>query len=278
MAGDQLIERYLADLRRRLAWRADVDDVIAEAADHLLSAVERLVADGESTERAQQAVLGRFGDPTTVATAFAATSTGGLAMPTRFTRLAGVAAMIAAALWAVSAAMWLIDEFLEPSGRAEPVVQLVAFASLLGASALMVVVVVGLHRRHGGLGALGRIGLSLIGLSAVATLLFWFVMGWGVLLALGLLLVAIAVNARGLAPTLPTAAFGGAWLVAATTWSVLRYLEVGTRDEWGDFPAVSPLAIAVGVVILVPGLIGLGRWLSSETPADLVHGEPMATA
>ncbi len=58
-------------------------------------------------------------------------------MPTNFTRLAGIAAIVSAVLWAASAAMWLVDHFLDPSGTA---------------------------------------GV------AVATLMFWFVMGWGLLL------------------------------------------------------------------------------------------------
>ncbi len=278
MAGYDLIDDYLAALRRRLTWRIDVDDVIAEAEDHLVSAVERAIDDGATHERAQHQVLARFGDSTTVAAAFAATSTGGLAMPTKFTKMAGLAAMVAAALWVIAASAWVLDEVLDRSGSAGDALVYVAFASLVGAAVATAVLVVGLNRRHGGLGPLGAIGLALVGLGTLATLLFWFVMGWGVLFALGMLLVAAAVNARGVAPTGPTVAFGGAWLVGVVTWSVLRYLEVGTRDEWGDYPIVSPAAVAVAAVILAPGLIGLGRWLRAETPADLVHGEPMAAA
>lgn len=275
MAGYELIEAYLVGLRRRLAWRPDLDDVLAEAEDHLLSAIERLIADGAADEPAQQEVLGRFGDSTTVAAAFAATSRGGLAMPTKFTKWSGVAAMIAAGMWITSAALWLIDELLTPSDDALGNLKL---ATLISAAALTVVVVVGLNRRHGGLGALGTIGLALVGVGVAATLMYWFVMGWGVLLAAGMLLVALAVHSRGLAPTAATAAFGAAWTVGVIAWSVLRILEVGTRDRWGDYPIVSPIAIAVGVVILAPGLIGLGRWLSSETPVDLDSPERLAAA
>ncbi len=278
MASYQLIDDYLAGLRRRMAWRADVDDVIAEAEDHLRSALELRIAAGEAAGAAQQAVLARFGDPTTVATAFAATGTGGLAVPTRFTKRAGLAAMVAAGLWTAFAVLWLTDELAGLSERIDQSLALLAMASLVGAAALTVVVVVGLNRRHGGLGPMGTIGSVLVGLGVLATVPFWFVMGWGVLLAAGMLLVALAVHARGLAPTAATAAFGAAWTVGVSTWSVLRVLEVGTRDEWGDYPIVSPTAITVGVVILAPGLVGLGRWLSGETPADLDSPEPLAAA
>ena len=278
MAGYQLIDAYIHGLRRRLLWCPDVDDLIAEAEDHLVSAMERLKADDADDISIQQAVLGQFGDSTTVATAFAATSTGGLAMPTRFTRRAGVAAIVAAVLWTAFAAMWLIDEIFDLSDRANQITSFGGLFSLIGATALTVVVVVGLNRRHGGLGPLGTIGLILIGFSVVAALLFWFVMGWGLLLAIGMLLVAVAVNARRLAPTAATAAFGVAWLVGVSTWSVLRLMEIGTRDRWGDYPLVSPIAITVGVVILVPGLIGLGLWLSKEVPADVDSPESLARA
>lgn len=197
-------------------------------------------------------------------------------MPTKFTRLAGIAAIVSAVLWAASAAMWLVDHFLDPSGRAEIAVGSAAFMTLVGAAASSGLLIIGLHRRHGGLGPLGAIGLALVGVGVVATLMFWFVMGWGLLLAAGMLLVALAVHARGLAPTAATVAFGGGWSIGVITWSVLRVLEVGTRDQWGDYPIVSPTAIAVGVAILAPGLIGLGRWLSTETPQDLDSPESLA--
>ncbi|MGI9617006.1 MAG: hypothetical protein ACR2QO_29085 [Acidimicrobiales bacterium] len=276
MASYELIDEYLVALRLRLLWRPDVDDVVAEAADHLLSAMERLTADGADGLSAQHQVLARFGDSTTVATAFATTSTGGLAVPTKFTKLAGVAAIVAALLWAGSASMWLLDQRVDPSGGAEQVVTYLAAATLVGAASLTVMAIVGLNRRHGGLGALGGIGLALAAVGMVATLLFWFVMGWGVLFAAGMLLIALAMKARRLAPSAATAAFGSAWLVGVVTWSVLRYLEVGTRDQWGDYPIVSPIAISAAVLILAPGLIGLGRWLSSETPAELDSPEPLA--
>lgn len=269
MAGYQMIDAYLIELRRRLFWSPDVDDAMAEAEDHLLCAVESLIESGAGRDEAQHAVLSRFGPTTTVAAAHAATSSGGVAMPTKFTRLAGIAAIASAVMWSITAAIWLVGHFVGTDGQAEVVVALLAFATLVAAAGSTTLVVVGLRLRHGGLGPLGDVGLALIGLGLVATLLFWFVMGWGMLLALGMLLVAIAVYTRNIAPNTATIAFGAAWTIGVIAWSVLRVLEVGTRDRWGDFPIVSPIAIAVGVAVLVPGLIGLGRWLSTETLHDL---------
>lgn len=282
MASYQLINAYLLGLRRRLAWRPDVDEVMAELEDHLLSSIEQLIEGGTGIESAQQLALDRFGDANTVATTFAATSGGGLAMPTTFTRRAGVAALVAAGLWAVFAATWLIEDFTNPSqqsfGGASRALNLLAMVSLMAAGALTAVLVIGLNRRHGGLGPLGAIGLVFVGLGVVASLVFWFVMGWSALFATGMLLVALAVRSRRLAPAAATAAFGAAWTVGALIWPLLHTLEVGTRDQWGNYPVATQTAIIAGVSILVPGLVGLGRWLSTETPVDVNSPEPMAAA
>ena len=278
MAGYELIDDYVGDLRRRLSWSPDRDDLAAEAHDHLLCAVEQLIDAGTNSHEAQRAVLDRFGHSTTVAASHAATSKGGIAMPTKFTRLAGMAAIASAALWTASALAWLAGHFMDPSDSAQTALAWFALTTLFTAAGTTTILVVGLTQRHGGLGPLGNIGLGLLGLGVVATLMFWFVMGWGTLLALGMALIAIAVRSRGLAPIRSIVAFGSAWGIGVITWSVLRVLEVGTRDQWGDYPIVSPTAIAVGVTILVPGLIGLGRWLSTETPLDIDHPEPIPTA
>jgi len=276
MAGYELIDAYLVGLRRRLAWRPDVDDVVAEAGDHLYSAVERLIDDGSSRAAAQRDVLDRFGDSTTVASAFAATSSGGLAIPTTFTRRAGFAALVAAGLWVGVAGLWLASEVLPDESAM--IAWRLGWICLLGASASTMVVMIGLRRRHGGLGPLGTVALILAGLGVVATVFGWFVMGWGVLFAVGMLLLALAVHSRDVAPRAAVIAFGGAWSVGVITWSVLRALEVGPRNEWGDYEIVSPVAVAVGVTVLVPGLLGLGRWLSRETPVNLDSAEPLAAA
>ena len=277
MADDQLIDGYLARLRRELAWRSDADEIVDEAADHLLSATERLTADGVDRGEAERLAIEHFGDTTTIATDYASSSNGGLAVPTKFTKLAGVAALVAAPCWLAVAAGWMAAHLLDVEGVADVIAAYGILASLVGASVATTLAVLGLIRRHGGLGLLGHIGLTLMGLGVVATLLFWFVMGWAVLFAAGMLLVALAANGRGLAPRASVVAFGAAWSAGAITWSVLRALEVGTRDQWGDYPIVSPIAIAVGVAILVPGLIGIGRWLAAETPVDLDIVDPLTT-
>ncbi len=84
-----LIDGYLMELRRALRWRADLDDVCAEVEDHLRENAERLVATGVAPAEAQRRTLECFGDLGMVARSFAATPSGGLAVPTTFTRRSG---------------------------------------------------------------------------------------------------------------------------------------------------------------------------------------------
>jgi hypothetical protein len=80
------------------------------------------------------------------------------------------------------------------------------------------------------------------------------------------------------APRAATAAFGGAWTLGVITWIVLRALEVGTADEWGDYWVAHWALLGVGVSVMAIGLVGLGTWLRAEQPADLGPAEPFATA
>ena len=73
-------------------------------------------------------------------------------------------------------------------------------------------------------------------------------------------------------------AFGGAWPLALVTWSGLRAAEVGTADEWGDYWAASWAFLMVGSAVFAAGLLGLGRWLRSEEPADRPPVEALVEA
>ncbi len=111
MAEYVLIDGYVDTLRTRVRWRRDVDDLVAEVEDHLYSTVERFEATGTDSQLAQRKTLERFGDPDLVADAFASTPRGGIAVPTKFTRFAGLAAIFASVSWAAAVAVyWLADD------------------------------------------------------------------------------------------------------------------------------------------------------------------------
>ena len=282
MAGHDLIDTYLAHLAHRMRWRDDADDIVAEVGDHLCTAVERSEADGLDTAEAQRRTLERFGDPDLVATAFATTSKGGVAVPTQFTKQAGSMALVAAALLPTFLIAWIIGDRIEDStgdwGGASQAFFTIGTLMLVAATGLTLVVMLGLRERLGGLGPLGTAGVVLVGLGTVASLLSWFLLGWGSLVAVGTLLFATAMRRVDVAPRRATVAFGGAWTLGVVAWIALRSMEVGTADEWGDYWVAQWGFLGVGVTVMVLGLVGLGTWLRAEQPADIGPAEPLATA
>ena len=117
MAQYALIDGYLEALRSSVAWHRDAEDVVAEAKDHLYSTVAKLRAEGFEVRSAEQVTLQRFGRSEIVAAAFAASPTGGLAVPTVSTQKSGRLAILCALLWPVALSAWWIGGALEPLGR-----------------------------------------------------------------------------------------------------------------------------------------------------------------
>jgi HAAS len=280
MAEYSLIEAYLATLREHLPARPDLDDVVAEARDHLYSTVERLQAAGTETRRAQRETLERFGDPDVVGAAFSA-PTDGVSLPTRFTRTAGTLAIVGAVLWLALVVFWWVAGAVPPWGDVEwqsgstasGLFYVLGAATLLGAGGLTFIAVVALNQRHGGLGAIGPAGLLFVGLGLVFCLAAWIFAGWGLLMMVGTILVATAMLRRGIAPRLPTLALGGALVAGALTWTVVRVAN-GTLVDfsvglWDDQWVVNLTGVTIAAVILAVGLAGLGGWLRSEEPTDV---------
>lgn len=267
MAEYVLIDGYLDAFRTQVRWRKDVEDLVAEVEDHLYSTVERFEARGTNAQLAQRQTLERFGDPDLMAEAFASTPRGGLAVPTKFTNTAGFAAIAASALWvAVVAIFWIgsAGDFDDtPAGLA-------FFASMVGAGALTAWATAGVRQRLGGLGWLGLVGLVILGIGvAVSIVVFWAIPLWMGVQGLGMLLVALAAWPIGVAPKPATAAYGSGMLLGLVTFVVLRAMEVGPVDGWGDYEVAYQAGLTVGLVITAAGILGLGLWLRNEEPADI---------
>jgi hypothetical protein len=208
-----------------------------------------------------------------VARAYAVSPNGGLAIPTRSTRTAGAYAIGSAVLWLAVVGAWGVTGLVEPRyewrSSGSSMTDAFGAAALLGATALMVVAMVGLDRRHGGLGALGTAGLIIAGGGLVAALAAWVFTGWGTLTTLGVLLFGVAMWRRNVAPRLSTLLLGGGPVVGAIAWAILRGAR-GTIDLsglWGEHWFANEVGLTVGGAILAIGLLGLGRWLRSEEPA-----------
>ena len=71
------------------------------------------------------------------------------------------------------------------------------------------------------------------------------------------------------APRLPMIGYGSGFLLGSVAFAVARLLEVGSIDEWGDYPLAYQIGGTVGFVIIAAGLFGIGLWLRSEEPADI---------
>ena len=268
MAGHELIDGYLDDVTVRLGWRPDVEAITDELRDHLYSAVERRVAMGSDSRQAENETLAAFGSPGQVALDFASTGTRGLAVPTPFTVNAGRLALFAAVGWVLSSALMIASAMAnlgteQWEGTPQNLYR-VGSATMLISAALTAVFVVALVKRHGGLGIVGRLGIGLAALGALASFISWFYPGWVSLIGGGAMLMAIALRRRSLAPERPVLLFGAAWPLAALVAVVLDAAGVGTPDQWGDNITVLLAGLVVGCVGYSAALLGLGRWLSRE--------------
>jgi hypothetical protein len=103
VAEPRLIAAFLTELRYSAARLANIDDVVAEAEDHLLASVEAGIASGRSQADAEAQALARFGSAPFVAHVFIEEAKRGGAVSTRLTRRAGLAAMLSPLLMIVGA-------------------------------------------------------------------------------------------------------------------------------------------------------------------------------
>lgn len=270
MASYHLIDHYISALRDSLSWRPDVDDLVDEARDHLLEATDRAVAAGQPAEGAQRASLERFGEPAVVARAFATTRRGGLDAPTPSTRSAAGAALAGAVAWAVVALVGVTQAFGDVAGEGLVPYLFLAMAVVV-AGTLTLVTLFLLWGRHGrSVGVVGTAGLVVAGLGVLlSTGLPWAVPVWMGLEGIGLALFAAGLGRRGVAPTGSLLALGAAMPAGLGAFALVGALGWGQVDEFGDRALAFSSALTVAGVLMGVALLGLGRWLGSEEPADL---------
>ncbi len=268
MANSDLITEYLVALRGALLWRANADDLISEIEDHLRCAATGLQATGLDRFAAEHQVIERFGDATTVARSFALTPSGGIAMPTQLTRIAGTFALVGALAWllALPAALLRVNNMGDGWGAYFTFAVLVFVAAICTTVALF-----GLLRRAGG-GADWLTVTALLVAILGTLMLGMFTWGWPV----GALLLTIAALVAIL--RLRAARFGSGatgWLLVAA-WPIgiglailLAVLKVGRVDSYGDYTVAHAIGFAVGCTLFAVTLAATGRRLRSEQPADI---------
>jgi hypothetical protein len=270
MAHYALIDGYLDTMRSEIRWQKDLDDVVSEMEDHLYSTVEHLVASGYEPDAAQRTTLDRFGEPKVLAAVYASTTTGGIAVPTRNTIRAGTISLFAGGLWLAAGLIYLLTRAEDSNGGDNWQVYYAIFsAAILTAGVLTILAMVGVSKRSGGLGTLGMIGLGVAALGVAGSILAWAIPLWMSLQGAGLLLFGIAAMRNGTAPKPATMLAMLGFPVGIISFAALNAAEVGSVDSYGDHPLAWAIGAAIGMVIVAIGLIGWGRWLRAEEPADI---------
>jgi hypothetical protein len=267
-----LIETYLQELNRCLGRRGDAADDVAEAADHLREATERLELAGMDPVDAQRRALERFGDPVIVARALSMSSTGGIAMPTDFTRTAGTAAVIAAVGWLASIATAMILDTYEWQEQAY-----LLFAVVVGVTGVSTVLALsGLNARAGGRRDAWTVIALVLAIVAALMLLVvaWAWIVWVQLLAASALVIVIRSRSAHVRSSASDWLLVGAWPMGLLGFIVADRMRLGDVDTYGDYPAAATAGLAIGAVLFAAGLLPLGRWLRSEPVAQVAQPLP----
>lgn len=267
MAEPDLIDRYVADLRRQIRWRSDVDDVLDEVHDHLRETAATLRTTGVDEAAAQRSTLARFGDPDIIHRVFSVAPSGGVVMPTAFTRTAGAVAFVAAGLWIAAAVLkWWESGLFAPWTQDRFAIYAVVVAT---ATLAAMIVMLGMLARIGWPNPTSGIAIGLAALSLIAmAVLTWMWPILGVFLGTAFLLTIRAVGQtlerRG---WLQWAAAAG-WFAGSMVFVLLSVVGLGPVDDYGDFPAAAAAGFTVAALGMVIGMLGIGRWLVAERVTD----------
>jgi hypothetical protein len=271
-----LIDRYVAELRRSLRWCSDVDDLAEEVEGHLREASVRLVASGVPDEEAQRRTLACFGEVGLVARSFATARPGGLPVPTRTTRASGTLGLFATGCWVVACLVLVAGGWSTGllENRQYPAWSL---ATTLG-TALAGAVVLGMRARAGLLRTAGTAAaMVLVALSVALTA----ALTWGWAFSLLPLAAAFATAAYGMYRAGLANRWGHALVIAA--WPVGLALVllgdevvgVGPTDSYGDHPRAYFGAFWVGALMFAAGLASISVRLRREEPIDVPGAIPV---
>lgn len=266
MAESGLIAAYLTELRYSVARLADVDDIVAEAEDHLLASVDAAVAGGASHVEAEARALARFGSAPLVARVFNEEAKRGGAVSTRITRQAGLAAMLVPLLVVIGQSGNL--------GIDGGVLHGFAVVLLGTAFAAFAFAVWGMRKRHGGLGRWGRASFWLFIASPFIAAPFTWEAG-AAFLAVQLVVVTLLGIGMIRAGILPRLAVGFFTFAPAAT--LLTAIAVSSRVE-GDS---DPYVFSTGAMVMAVGLAWVGLAMWREPALDLRPSSetgPLATA
>ncbi len=267
MAESDLIDQYVADLRRQIRWRVDVEDVIDEVQDHLRETASALCEGGVDEADAQRRTLSRFGDPDIIHRVFSVPPSGGVVMTTAFTRTAGAVAVVAAGLWVAAAVLkWWESGLFGPWTHDRFVVYSLVVAAAVTAS---LVVLIGLLARIGWPSPTTAISIGLAAVFVVASFgMAWMWPVFGLFLGTAFLLTTVAVGRtigrHGWLQWAPAGAFPAGALV----FVLVSSMGWGPVDEYGGYPVADAAGFSLAALGMVIGMLDVGRWLITERVSD----------
>ena len=247
-----LIDAYLVELRLSVAELPDAEEIVAEAEDHLLEAAAR---------HGEHEALARFGTPSLVSATFINEARKGAAVATTFTKRAGLVAALSPVLLVLGA----LGNEATGRGAAH------GGAVLVEAMALPAVLIgiLGLRARHGGLGLIGRLAFW----AFLAAPVFSIAMPWagivftGTLWTVSFALMGVAMLRAAVMPRLPVVLFG---FSALATIALAGVVTAGGGDA-GSFWFV-PL------VLQFAGFVWLGWAMWREQALPTPGSPPWASA
>jgi hypothetical protein len=138
------------------------------------------------------------------------------------------------------------------------------FAVALAVASVLTVAAVGSSTGRPARPRLHTAGLAVAGFGVVTTLVAWALPLWMVVLGAGIALIAAATTRRERAATIALAV---APFVGLATLIVAIEAEIGSRDEYGDYPAAIGIALVVTAVGMIGALLAFARRVPA-IPAD----------
>lgn len=243
MAGHDLIDAYLRELRVNLGSFEAAGTVLEEAEDHLRQAVENLELVGLDRHNAQTRALARFGSAALVAKVCIVESRKGAAMSTNFTRRAGLVAAFSPFL--VLLGTWGNHIFRGDKEGVRGTLHGASFGLLLplGVCAFLIGLL-GLRARHRGLGRFGTAALATV----VAAPFIAIPFGWGagmvatLVLGAAVILLGIGMLRAGVLPVTPLVLFvAGPALMTVIAFAVVPQVE---NANWLAFVPLLSTAVA----------------------------------
>lgn len=250
----RLIAAYLVELRHSLDGISgdDADEIVTEVEDHLLEAAAR---------HGELEALARFGTPNLIAAAFHREAGKGAAVPTTFTKRAGLVAALSPLFLILGAGA------NEVTGRGFAHGAAVLFEAF--ALPAVAVGILGLRARHGGLGLLGRVGFWAFVVGPV----FSVAIPWsgivitGGLWALAFALLGFAMLRVGVLPRAPVILFGFSAVASILVASVVTAAGGDFGDGW-----------FVPLILQFAGFAWLGWAMWREDPVATPGSGPWASA